>query len=120
MKLRFVEDLPQDFRLAFRGMRASPAFSWITVLLLALGIGANTSIFSFVNAILLKQLPVRDPARLVQMHDSENGQQQNDAYSYSFVEELSRRNQVFDGVFGRFTVCVNLTIHGASAEPLRG
>jgi predicted permease len=109
-----IDSMLQDVRIAARGLRKSPVFTVVAISSLALGIGANTAIFSFVNAILLQHLPVPEAQRLVQVREFEGAAEFNKVFSLRMVEEIADRNAIFDGFFGRFPTTVNLDSGGAA------
>ncbi len=86
--------LTQDFRYAFRRLRRSPGFAAVCIITLALGIGANTAIFTLVDAVMLKSLPVADPSQLYRVGDANNccvlgGMQDDwDLYSYDLYKQF--------------------------------
>ena len=94
---RWAERLWQDVRYAVRGMRRAPAFGGVAVASLALSIGPNTAIFSLVDALLLKSLPVRDPSSLYLVT---LGNGPIESLSYQIVRELAERKEIFSGVAG--------------------
>src|SRR5438093_1289770 len=67
--VNYIDDLLRDLRYAGRDLRRSPGFATLVILIMALGIGANTAVFSVVNAVLLKPLSYRDPDRIVTLSD---------------------------------------------------
>ena len=89
-----------DLRFAFRQLLKNPGFAAVAALTLALGIGANTAIFSMIDAVLLKNLPVKDPEQLVALAASfDAAGRQRISFSYPAFEALRERNQVFSGAF---------------------
>jgi predicted permease len=90
----FLETLAQDLRYGLRQLRRNPGFTVVTILTLALGIGATTAIFSVVNAVLLRPLPYKDPGRLVDV--SERILERRWAVSPANYLDWQRQNHVFD------------------------
>src|SRR5260221_8453470 len=91
----------QDIRYSFRQLVHSPMVTTVALVSLALGIGANTAIFSVINALILRSLPVRDPQQLVAIStispDQRNGK---DPLSLPMLVELQKHQQVFSSLFG--------------------
>src|ERR687886_3039668 len=92
-----MRTLWQDLRYGARTMIQTPGFTLVAVLSLALGIGANTSIFSFVNAVLLKLPAVADPARLVYVFSGNRTSPYNVA-SYPDYVDLRDHNRTLSGL----------------------
>src|SRR5947209_8004510 len=147
---RFLSELGQDVRYGCRTMTANKAFSALAVLLLALGIGANTAIYSLMESILLRSLPVADPESLVVLNwhsrppqegsrewvhvihgvqgmawPGDKGAMVSGMFPYGAFETLREENPVFSTLFGYFNgLNRNLSIHGqattASTEYVTG
>jgi putative ABC transport system permease protein len=102
-----------DLRDALRALRATPVVSAVAILSLALGIGANTAIFSIVNAVMLRALPVKEPQRLVQVMTGPS----RTSWSNPLWEQLRERDgQIFDGAFAFSTPRLNLA-RGGEVQP---
>lgn len=93
----WLETLLQDLRYALRLLRKTPGFTAVAVLSLAIGIGANTAIFTIIDALMLKMLPVKNPSELVQF--SHFFQEQRSSFSYPWYEHFRDQSHSFAGVF---------------------
>ncbi|HEY1902442.1 MAG TPA: ABC transporter permease [Terracidiphilus sp.] len=101
-----AENLWQDLRYSVRMLAKSPAFTLVAIVSLALGIGANTAIFTLINGVLLKQLPVRAPKQLVSVGKALSGgvlggvdMGTADLYPYDFARQLEKQPGPFEGIF---------------------
>jgi hypothetical protein len=124
--IEFVRSVGKDLRYGLRNIAANPGFTLVAVLSLALGIGANTAIFSMIDAVLLRSLPVDRPAELVSL-SSGNSRGFFDGtlsgtwelFSYPYYKDLRDRNEVFRDVmaFASLTTRLNL---GSTSGPVAG
>jgi len=99
--ITFVETLVQDLRYAVRGFSRNRGFTVVAVLTLALGVGANSAVFSVINAVMLRALPVRDPQQLLQVafqgkHDATAFV--GESFSYPLFSEFRKDNQAFSNL----------------------
>ena len=105
----------RDLLYSLRSLRKSPVFLAVAVLSLALGIGANTAIFTLINQLILQPLPVKDPEQLVMLagrgrhYGGNNGP---DRLSYPMYQEIRDKNQVFSGMFCTYPSTVSASFEG--------
>jgi predicted permease len=115
--VNWIGDLGKDVRHALRILRTSPGFTAAAVLSLALGLGISTAVFSLINAVLLRTLPVKNPEKLVVFNH------RND-FSYPMYQDLRDGNTVLSGLFCRFTIPASMSADGQtdriSAELVSG
>jgi putative ABC transport system permease protein len=107
-----VDELAEDLRNGVRQVTRNPGFTAVAVLTLALGIGANTALFSIFNSLILRSLPVRDPGSLALLTDG--------SWSYPIWNEIAtRENELFDGAFAWSAQRFDLSA-GGQTEPVDG
>ena len=114
-----VKEIPVNFvsdvRFALRNLKKAPVFSVVAVLSLALGIGANTAIFTLIDQLILRLLPVKNPSELVLLDSQGNHYGNNrgaNAFSYPMYKDFEAQNQVFSGVLARVAIPVSMGFHG--------
>ncbi|HEX8802115.1 MAG TPA: ABC transporter permease, partial [Terriglobales bacterium] len=106
-----LERIAQDVRFGVRTLAKNPAFTLVAAATLALGIGANTAMFSLLDQIVLRLLPVKQPERLLKVTKQGNNYGNSygaDRISWPMFEDLRNRNQVFSDMFCRFPATVTL------------
>jgi predicted permease len=118
--MTWIESAIADVRYALRALMRSPAFALVAILSLALGIGANTAIFSLINAVLLKSLPVQHPEQLVAVELEKN----DNTFTNPLWEQIRDRQDMFSGIFATNETHFDLTTGGevrqARAEYVSG
>jgi predicted permease len=114
-----METIWQDIRFGFRILFKSPAFTIVAALSLALGIGANTAVFSIINASLLKPLPVEEPEHLMSVFTTDAKNPGNLPTSHLNFIDYRDQNQVFSGLLAYTFAQVSLT-RGETTEPIFG
>jgi hypothetical protein len=99
---RWLETLLQDLRYSLRQLRRNPGFTAVAVITLALGIGANTAIFSLLDTVMLRFLPVEKPEELVEImrRSPRGGNQAVSSFTNPIWEQFRNQQDVFSGVFG--------------------
>src|SRR5689334_21809659 len=112
-----MESIIKDIRYALRSLLKRPGFTAIALIALALGIGANTAIFSLVNAVILQPLPYKDPDRLVWVYGNRNGGSKGSVSALDFQDYRSQNKTFEQFAASRSTILpMNLT---GSGEPER-
>ncbi len=109
-----------DLRYATRRLLRAPGFTTAAILSLALGIGANTAIFSIVNAVLFRDMPARSPAELVELYTRDAGGYEYSTFSYPDLRDIQDEATVFDDVAARYPAMVSLADDDGTSDILWG
>lgn len=108
--VRFGDLVRQDLGYALRMMRKNPLFTAVVIGVLTIGIGANTAIFSIIDVVLLKMLPIRNPEQLVSLSYTNDRGKDFSGFSYPAFQQIRDRNEVFTGVLAVDDGITNLQI----------
>src|SRR3954466_16200279 len=107
--------LTRNLRYAFRQLRGNPGFAILAIVSLAIGIGAPTTIFTLVNATLLRPLPVRDAERLPSAYESNTGKGGSGFHSFSYLQyrDLSQRSRTISAMTVLDNTALSVSVNDA-------
>src|SRR5262249_47986624 len=112
----------QDLRFATRMLLKNPGFTFVAALTLALGIGANTAIFTLMDAVLLKRLPVKQPEQLIELMtvSGDPGAKVYNSFSWQAFQQWRQRNQSLSGLIASSNSRFYCIVEGAAPERVAG
>ena len=116
----WLDDLIRDGQFALRLMQRGPLFTSVAIVSLALGIGANTAIFSLVQTILLRPLPVHEPERLVEILSRSPGEPRVNGFQWKVYEHFRDQNHVFTDLIAMSRARLQVSGQGFDAVPVSG
>ncbi|MBI3400368.1 MAG: ABC transporter permease, partial [Acidobacteria bacterium] len=116
----WLDDARRDLQYAARTLRRNPGFAATAILTLALGIGANTAIFSLVNTLILRPLPVRHPEQLVELLSVYPSDPAGNWFPWKYYQQYRAQNHVFADLIGTSSAQFQLTRDGSEAETIDG
>ena len=115
-----MDTLLQDIRYTLRVLGKKPGFALVAILSLALGIGANVAVFSLVNFVLFKPMPVKEPGRLAALYTTEPQSPQPSGFSYPDYVNYRDDSEVFTDLMGYTGIPLNLSFSGSQPEAIWG
>ena len=117
---RLLEDLGQDLRYAMRALARSRGFTLAAIISVALGTGANTAVFTLINATILRPLPVREPERLIELLTDRGGGNPGNAFSYQALSHFRDHATTLDGVIASHDSRLFVAIDNRAPEMTAG
>lgn len=112
--------LSQDIRYALRMMTRAPGFTAVAVLCLALGVGATTAVFTLIDGVMFRPLPVREPGQIVELLSLYPGEPRMNAFWWKFYEHYRDQNHVFSDLIGSSPARFQIAVEGSEPEPVDG
>jgi predicted permease len=119
-RVMWLDDFQRDVRYALRALTRTPGFTAVAILILALGIGTNTAIFSLIDTLMLRSLPVRDPEQLVQLLSNYPGEPRSLGFAWRYYEHYRDQNHVFSDLIGVSATRFQVNNRGLDADRVGG